>query len=295
MDYRYTMSGVKNGVTVLDMSDHIDDEQRRVAVVTSATGGIGAAAAEHFASAGWTVVLTGRRDAGQAVADRIGDHAVFVRTDVSDDAAVTDLAQTVVARFGRIDCLINNAGLPGQTMGLLYLDLARFDRLVAVNLRAPLVLAQAFAPTMTEQQHGSIINITSVSGQRAGYSGHDYSTAKAGLLHLTRSLAVELAEHHVRVNSISPGPIVTAIHAKGTAGEAADPQQGAFEELLPQNQPLARAGTPADVARAALFLAGEDSEFLTGQDICVDGGITAGRPWRVFEHDWQVIAQAAQR
>lgn len=101
---------------------------------------------------------------------------------------------------------MNNAGLPGQTAGLLDLDLDHFDGVVAVNLRAPLVATKAVAPTMIGQGSGSVINVASVSGLRAGYPGHDYSTAKAGLIHLTRSLAVELAAHGVRVNSISPGP-----------------------------------------------------------------------------------------
>jgi NAD(P)-dependent dehydrogenase (short-subunit alcohol dehydrogenase family) len=150
---------------------------------------------------------------------------------------------------------------------------------------------------MTARGGGTIINVASASGQRAGFSAHSYSAAKAALIHLTRSVAAEVAADGVRVNSISPGPILTGIFAKaaGVEGAAADQTaetvRGVFERLLPRIQPVPRPGLPEDVARVALFLASDLSGFVTGQDIAVDGGLTTGRPYAVGVADRTEIAR----
>jgi NAD(P)-dependent dehydrogenase (short-subunit alcohol dehydrogenase family) len=139
------------------------------------------------------------------------------------------------------------------------------------------------APHMTAQGSGSIITIASTSGHRAGFSAHSYSAAKAALIHLTRSVAAELSAWNVRVNSVSPGPILTGIFAKaaGQNGAAADRTaetvRGVFERLPPRVQPMPRPGLPEDIARVAAFLASDAAGFVTGQDIAVDGGLTTGR------------------
>jgi len=189
---------------------------------------------------------------------------------------------------------VNNAGLPGQRNGIADFDLDRFDRLMAVNLRGPLLAIKCAAPSMIARQHGCVINIASVSGLRGGYSGHDYSVAKAGLLHLTRSVAVELGQHNIRVNSISPGPIATGIFARATGGgdreRSAEPEHAPFAQFLPAHQPMPRVGVTRDVAKVAVFLASDAAGFVNGQDIAVDGGMSAGRPWSVFVAERETMA-----
>ncbi|GAA3438497.1 hypothetical protein GCM10018954_081130 [Kutzneria kofuensis] len=177
-------------------------------------------------------------------------------------------------------------------MAIADLDLADFDRALAVHVRAPLALIQQAARHMVPRRSGTVINVASVSGRRAGFSGPDYSVAKAALQHLTRCAAVDLGQHGIRVNTISPGPIATGIHAKAAgAGDAAD-QAALFEAFLPQYQPEPRVGRPEDVAEVAVFLAGDAARHVNGQDIAVDGGLSAGRPWSVAAAERAAMAQA---
>lgn len=198
---------------------------------------------------GARVVVTGRRVAeGEAVARRLGPDARFVAADLLDDVASRDVVARTVEWFGRIDILVNNAGTPGQAVSVTDLDLADFDRALAVHVRAPLALIQHAARHMLPRRSGSIINVASVSGLRAGFSGPDYSIAKAAMVHLTRCAAVDLGQSGIRVNTISPGPVATGIHAKavGAAGAAADevPDEPLFAQFLPQFQPDPHIGRP---------------------------------------------------
>jgi NAD(P)-dependent dehydrogenase (short-subunit alcohol dehydrogenase family) len=270
----------------------------KVTVVTGGTSGIGAETARLFAAEGAKVVIAGRRrDEGEALAAALGTVAWFVRTDVCDEADVQALIAGTVDRYGRLDALVNNAGSGGVPGGIASLDLARLDETMAVHVHGVVAGMKHAAPVMVEQRSGSIINVASIGGHVAGWTFLDYSAAKAAVLQLTRSVAVELGVHNVRVNSISPGPILTGIFAKGAGVDPAHADRSAgdlepvFMERLDMYQPIRRAGMPVDVASAALWLASDAAAFVTGQDVVVDGGILAGRPPAASAADYAAIGE----
>ena len=245
----------------------------KIAIITGATSGIGERTAEVFIEEGATVVLAGRRaELGQAIAARLGQNASFVQADVQALIAGT------AARFGRIDVLFNNAGHGLPPFRIAETDMAEWDKMMTVHVRAIVLGMKHVAPIMQAQRSGSIITTASVAGYRAGGSSHAYSTAKAAVLHLTRSVAAELGEDGVRVNSISPGAIVTGIFGKGIGLDpgVADRATAELEARFAKAQPIPRAGMPDDIARAAVFLASDAASFVSGHDIVVDGGLIAG-------------------
>lgn len=248
----------------------------KVAIVTGATSGIGERIAEVFVEEGAKVVVAARRDReGAALERRLG--VSFVKTDVAREEDVKAMIAHALTRFGRIDCLVNNAGAGLPLVRVADIDLATFDAVFAANVRGVLLGMKHVAPTMLAQQSGSIVNIASVASHRGGLSGHVYAASKGAVLSLTRSVAAELGERGVRVNSISPGAIVTGIFAKGAGveGSKADKLTDIVKELFASAQPTPRAGLPEDVARAAVFLASDGGSFVSGQDLVVDGGMTS--------------------
>jgi NAD(P)-dependent dehydrogenase (short-subunit alcohol dehydrogenase family) len=255
----------------------------KVTIVTGATSGIGRRTATRFIEEGAYVVLTGRRDAeGRAIARSLGDRADFVRTDVARETDVEAMIGFTVRKYGRLDCLFNNAGGPGPVGGIETVPLADANRVMAVVFGGVLLGMKHAAPIMLRQGSGSIITNGSVAGSRAGYSSSMvYSAAKAAVIHLTKVVAMQLGERNVRVNCISPGAIATGILAKalGLPTEQADASAAVVEQLFPKAQPIPRAGLPDDVASLAVFLASDESSFITGQDIVVDGGQITGRMW----------------
>jgi NAD(P)-dependent dehydrogenase (short-subunit alcohol dehydrogenase family) len=255
----------------------------KVAIVTGATSGIGLRTAEIFVEEGARVVIAGRRKAeGEAIAARLGKSCSFRQTDVTQEAQVKALIDHAVGRFGRLDCLFNNAGGPAPTGGIEDIPVEGFDAAIAVLVRSVMLGMKHAAPIMRRQGAGSIINNGSIAGTRAGYSSSlIYGAAKAAVIHLTRCVAMELGEANVRVNSISPGGIATGIFGKalGLPIEAAERTVAITKERLAKMQPIPRAGLPEDIARAALFLASDDASFVNGHDLVVDGGVIGGRNW----------------
>ena len=254
----------------------------KIAIITGATSGIGERSAELFVEEGATVVLAGRRaDLGQAIAARLGQNASFVQADVGQEADIKALIEGTAQRFGRIDVLFNNAGHGLPPFRIAETDIATWDTMMAVHVRGVVIAMKYVAPIMQKQRSGSIITTASVAGYRAGGSSHAYSTAKAAVLHLTRSVAAELGEDGIRVNSISPGAIVTGIFGKGIGLDAgvADRELATLEARFAKAQPIPRAGVPDDIARAAVFLASDRASFVNGADIVVDGGAISGRPF----------------
>jgi len=255
----------------------------KVAVVTGVTSGIGARTAEVFVAEGAQVVIAGRRkERGERLAQKLGDAASFLRTDVSVEADVKAMVDHAVDRFGRLDCLMNNAGRGSQFAAIADADLEQFDAVIAVHLRAVLAGMKYAARVMAVQETGSIINVASVNGTRAGLGGHYYSAAKAAAIHLTRCAAIELGEKGIRVNSLSPGMIATGAFGKymGMQSDEADDHpeyaEAAIGSVLPRWQPLPYVGRVDDIAQAALFLASDASRFVTGHNLVADGGISAG-------------------
>ena len=258
----------------------------KVAVISGGTSGIGARTAELFVAEGASVVIGGRREVeGKELASRLGSRVRFVRADVAVESDVERLIGQTVEEFGRLDILVNNAGIGGQPQGNWgAIDIDRFWAVLAVHVGGVVAGIKYAAPVMTRQGSGSIVNTASIGGLVAGWTGADYSAAKAAVLQLTRSAAIELGQHGIRVNSVSPGPIPTGIFGKAAGMDPAAADQSAaqlapaFEEVLSSHQSIPRAGTADDVAQALLWLASDASSFVNGQDIAVDGGITAGRP-----------------
>jgi NAD(P)-dependent dehydrogenase (short-subunit alcohol dehydrogenase family) len=278
----------------------------KVAVITGATSGIGARMAQVFVAEGAKVVIAGRRqENGERFADALGPSAAFLRTDVSVEADVKAMIEQSVARFGRLDCLINNAGGGARRAGaplpparIEEVDLDDFDMVLGVHLRGVLAAMKHAVPVMAAQGSGSIITVASVNGIRPGLGGHYYSVAKAAAIHLTRCAAVELGEKGIRVNTISPGPIVTGIFGKGAGLEPDEADQrleyaeAAIAAVVRRWQALPHVGRTDDIAQAALFLAGDASRMITGHNLVVDGGICAGWPIAVVRDDIALFRKA---
>ena len=248
----------------------------KIAIVTGGTSGIGEGIAKAFVSEGAKVVIVGRREEeGRALEKEIGVR--FVRADVANEADVTAMVDKTVEWFGRLDCLVNNAGIPSPMISITETDAAAIDQVLAVNVRGVILCAKHAARVMLQTGSGSIVNIGSVAGHRGGLSAHVYTASKGAVSAFTRSAAAELGEKGIRVNCISPGAIVTGIFGKnaGLEGPKADKVAGLVKQTFATLQPIPRAGMPEDIARAAVFLASDASSFVNGQDIVIDGGQTA--------------------
>ncbi len=242
----------------------------KVAVVTGGASGIGRATAELFVAEGARVVLADVNDAlGEAAAAELGEAAAFKRTDVADADEVQELVDFAVARFGGLHVMFNNAGISGS-MHRSFLDdeLTDFDRVMAVNLFGVMVGSQRAARHMAGHGGGSIINTSSIAALNAGGGVMTYRASKAAVIHFSTSIAIDLAEHGIRVNCIAPGHIATSMTSYD------------MKQVIRRTQPLQRQGSTIDVAQAVLYLASERSAQITGIVLPVDGGTTAGPPLR---------------
>ena len=250
----------------------------RVALIVGGTSGIGEATVRLFKAEGSKVVIGGRNEArGAKIADECGDEASFFHVDVMKEAEVEAAVDYTKEKYGKIDCIFNNAGYGGIRGAIDSIPSDGFDKTVAVLYRGVFYGMKHAARVMKEQKSGCIINTGSVAGVGTGYSSLVYSSCKAAVMHLTRMAAIELAEHNIRVNCICPGAIPTPIFQGGV--ELSDAKFEALKKLFSGRQPLRRSGLPKDIANAALWLASDDSSFVTGQSIVVDGGLTLGRRW----------------
>jgi len=246
------------------------DLDGKVAIVTGGARGLGRGMVERFVEEGARVVVADvDADAGATLAKELGDATAFVRTDVAEADQVQAAVDLAVERFGGLHVMVNNAGLGGSHQRFLDDDFADFERTMAVNVLGVLLGTQRAARRMREQGGGAIVNITSIGGINAGPGVTVYRGSKAAVIHLTRSIAVELARFDIRVNCIAPAHIPTAINT--TYDQSA---------IIAAMQPLQRQGTPRDVAEAALFLASDRAAQITGIVVPVDGGTTAGPPPR---------------
>lgn len=257
---------------------------QKVAVITGGASGIGAATAELFVAEGARVVIGDlQSEVGEAQAAKLGDAGSFLPCDVSREEQVKALVDEAVSRFGRLDCLFNNAGFGGALGPVESISEEDYDLTFDVLLKGVFFGMKHAAPVMKAQRRGSIISTASVAGLQSGYGSHLYNVAKAGVIHLTSSVANELAEHDVRVNCICPGFVATPLAAGkpiSTGKEASDARVDRMRQAGVDAQPIGRVGEPTDIANAALFLAGDESTWITGHALVVDGGFRTGRPWR---------------
>ncbi len=237
----------------------------RVAVVTGGSNGLGRGIVEIFVEQGARVVIA---DIVEPDTD-LGDAVAFQRTDVADAGQIQAAIDAAVERFGALDVMVNNAGIGGSFKRFLDDDFADFDRVMAVNMFGVMVGSQRAARHMADHGGGAIVNITSIGGINAGPGVMAYRATKAAVIHVTRSLAVELAQHNIRVNCVAPAHIPTAINA--------NLDQSAIVRAM---QPLQRVGSPRDVGEAVCFLASDRAAQITGIVMPVDGGTTAGSPPR---------------
>ena len=247
----------------------------KVAVITGAASGIGAAAALLFAREGAAVVVSDLNDeGGHAVAERCqrsGGRACFQHADVAVEADIVALVDRAVAEYGALHVTFNNAGLGGAVGPIEHTSVADWDRTMAVLLRSVFLGTKHSIAHMRAAGGGSILSTASIAGLRGGAGPHAYSAAKAAVVNLTRSFALELARDNIRINCICPGAINTPLISTRFPGGAA-----VVEQIFPAIQPLPRCGTPEDIAAMALFLASDEAAFVTGAAMVVDGGFTAG-------------------
>lgn len=257
----------------------------KTAIITGGTSGIGKRTVEVFADEGAYVLIAARREKeGRELAKALGPKVDFLKTDVSKEADVKTMIAYAVERFGRVDCLFNNAGCPAPVGGIETIPLDKYEAALSVLLGGVMLGMKHVTPVMKAQGSGSIINNGSVAGVLAGYSSSMiYSAAKAAVIHLTKCVAMELGEKNIRVNSISPGGIATGIFGKalGLPTEAAEKTAEAIQQALTNFQPIRRAGLPEDIAMAAVFLASDESTFVTGHNLVVDGGLVGGKQWSI--------------
>jgi len=248
-----------------------------VAIVTGSGQGIGRAIALALAREGASVVIVDwNENTARDVAAEInaaGGKSIALQVDISDADQVGSMVQQTLKAFGRIDILINNAGV-GHVKLFLSITLEEWNRVLAINLTGQFLCAQAVARVMLRQGAGRIVNVASISGERGSTGRAAYGAAKAGVILLTKVMAVELADKGIAVNAISPGPTETdqvrQCHDDAT--------RAAYQSVLP----LKRYASPSEIANAALFLASSDSSFVTGHILNVDGGF--GAAGLVFEH-----------
>ena len=258
----------------------------RTALVTGGASGIGLATVRRLVACGASVAindLAGNPKLAEAGAQlrREGLDVIAVPGSVGSPDDANAVVEASVRRFGRLDCVFNNAGYEGVGGKIEDVSADGFDATISVLLRGVFLGMKHAAPVMKKQGAGSIISTASVAGLRTGLGPHIYSAAKAAVIHLTHSVAMELGEHGVRVNCICPGAIATPIFGKsmGLTPEKADEIIPMMKGVLENFQPIKRPGVPDDIARAALWLASDESTFVNGHALVVDGGVIGGRPW----------------
>ncbi|MHA1164136.1 MAG: SDR family NAD(P)-dependent oxidoreductase [Alphaproteobacteria bacterium] len=239
---------------------------KKLALITGAARGIGLAATKKFLAEGWQVVLLDiDAETLNASFNKLSrpDDTMMIECDVSMPDQVATAVQAIEDRFGRVDSLINNAGI-ADFMPILETGLETWSRILAVNLSGPFICTQACAPVMLRNGGGSVVNIVSISGLRASTLRVAYGTSKAGLMQLTRQQAAELGNLGIRVNAIAPGPVDTAMAKKVHNQEI----RAAYHSSIPLN----RYGTEEEIAEAIFFLASDKASYINGQILAVDGG-----------------------
>ncbi|WP_338598990.1 SDR family NAD(P)-dependent oxidoreductase [Sulfolobus tengchongensis] len=233
----------------------------RVAIVTGSARGIGKEIAKILSKEGAKVVLFDVLDLVYSTAKEIGEDTLAFKGDITKKTDIENAVQDVIRNFGKIDILVNNAGIyPAKSF--LEMSEEEWDKVININLKGTFLFTKAVVPHMIERKYGRIINIASIAGTIVGFPNlSHYCASKAGILGFTRGIALELARYNITVNAIAPGPI-DVLDSKET------------EQEVTKAIPVGRIGKPIDVANAVLFLSLEESSFITGQLIVVDGGYT---------------------
>jgi len=248
--------------------------ENKVAVVTAGGSGIGAATVRRFAREGAAVVIAdlsgSRAEQVRAEVAATGSRAAAIKMDVADPQAVEATIKLALDSFGRLDVLFNNAGMAEVSL-IHETTLESWERVIAVTLTGTFLGLKYAIPIMRRQGGGAVINTASISGMHGDYGMASYNAAKAAVINLTRTAALENAKHHIRVNCVCPGAIntrVAQILGKGRADE--------FRRVMGAAHPIGRMGEPDEIASTVTFLASEEASFITGASFVADGGVTAG-------------------
>ncbi|WP_203339144.1 SDR family NAD(P)-dependent oxidoreductase [Planococcus beijingensis] len=244
--------------------------QDKVAVITGGAGGIGKVTAKRFLDEGASVVLVDLFEEALAEAKKeLGDKVLTVQADVSKEEDVQKYVDKTVEQFGKIDIFFNNAGIEGKVAPITEQKVEDFDKVIAVNVRGVFLGLQKVLPVMIKQASGSIINTSSVAGLGGSPNVSPYITSKHAVVGLTKAAAVESAPHGIRVNSIHPSPVNTRMMRSLETGLEVD------EATMAKSIPLGRYGESDDIASLVVFLASDESTFITGSQYRIDGGMAA--------------------
>ena len=266
----------------------------KVAIITGGASGIGEATVRLFAQEGAKVVIGDiMDDHGSKLAGELGEAVEFIHAEVSEEKDVRALIRHAKKNLGQLDIMFNNAGADKVYTEFENISVKDFEWTIGLHLRATFLGMKYAVRAMKKQKAGCIINVGSVAGFQAGYSSHLYAAAKAGIIQMTKTVSWEMAPFGIRVNCVCPGGIATAIF-----GRAAGMSQEQALKLIPDIkkvfnvlQPIRRSGLPEDIAKAVLWLATDDSSFITGQAILVDGGILNGPNYDTYERTATALAQ----
>jgi NAD(P)-dependent dehydrogenase (short-subunit alcohol dehydrogenase family) len=251
----------------------------RVAIITGASSGIGEAVGDLFAWEGAKLALVAGRNvaAVEKLAQKIkvsGGEALPLSTDLTDEKQVKQLFQTVFERFGRIDILVNSAGIIGSARPIEEMDSEEWDRVFRIDVRGTFLCTKYCLPYMLKQKSGNMINLASVAGMKGSLISPCYGAAKGAVIIFTKSVAMRYAKEGIRINCISPGTIDTPM-TRNYQGEGKTPEeQATVAQYFRDRHPIGRFGTAEEVARGALYLASDDSSFVVGVNLPLDGGLS---------------------
>ena len=271
--------------------------QNKVVVITGATSGIGLEIARRSVSEGASVVISGRREnEGKKIESQLGERCRFIKCDVLHEDQICNLVEETFGYYGNIDVMFNNAGAPDFVRNIEDISYDKIRQSLDLLLTSVIVGTREATKIMSKRKNGSIVNTASIAGHWGGCGGSVYSAAKAGVIHFSKVTSLELAKNNIRVNSISPGAIITEIFGVGQklSGEklALSDKHLKSSEAFNDFKPIPRAGLPEDIASLAIYLASDESTFVTGQDFVVDGGLLAGRPLNVASESFKKINQS---
>jgi NAD(P)-dependent dehydrogenase (short-subunit alcohol dehydrogenase family) len=260
----------------------------KVAVITGGVSGIGLGTVELFIAEGAKVVAADIQDEkGAMLEKRFPGKLVYAHCDVTDEGEIGAAVNLAKSEFGGLDILFNNAGISDRMSLITEITAEGWSWIFDVLVRGPALGMKHAVPLMRERGGGSIINTASIAGMQAGWGPIAYSTAKAGVIHMSRAAAAQLSPQKIRVNAICPGLIATSIFGAslGMSREVADQMAARVAENAAKVQPVPKAGLPDDIAQAALYLASDAAAFVSGTHLVVDGGITVGG-----RHSWDPTA-----
>ena len=266
----------------------------KVIVITGGTSGIGLEIARRSVAQGAQVIISGRREnEGEKIVNQLGERCRYIKCDVLYEEQICTLVEKTFSHYGKIDAMFNNAGAPDFVRNIEDISYDKIRHSLDLLLTSVIIGTREVTRIMCNQKYGSIINTASIAGHWGGCGGSVYSAAKAGVIHFSKVTSLELAKHNIRVNSISPGAIVTQIFGVGQklSGEklSLSDDHLKLSDTFDDFQPIPRAGLPGDIAELAIYLSSDESSFVTGQDFVVDGGFLAGRPLNVASESFKKI------